>query len=657
VNLPAGTVIEQVAAGSGHVLALDSAGAVWAWGAGSSGQRGDSSTVANGLNPGMVAFPAGVTITAVFARFNQSFAIDSDGTVWAWGAGTSGQLGVGGTANQLSPAPVTVLPAGTRITAIAPGSGFTLALDEDGNVWAWGANGAGQLGTGNTTTPPGVVQVTGLPVISAIATGTTSSYALGVDGTVWAWGANGAGQLGDGTTIQRSRPVQVAVPPGVTTIGAGASYAGAVAADGTVWMWGAGDNGQLGQIWTATIATLAATTGSTAAMAQAAAKAVRDAQTPWVSQYVQADRQVAAPYPDDIWVVASEILGTVWWDPNRNGVIDPGEVGIGGVRVTLHAVASDGTAGAVLATQFTGPDGTYSFPNRHSGDYVTVVHRDDVIAPTVTTYYGQVLTVDQTYSYAGRFGILAAETSSGIALPLDASVEHVDFGFVRPNPGIALDKSPAAVACDPQAGVCTVTWDITVTNTGADELSGIVLADRLPAGVAEVTLARLDGGVPGGTVTSPTSTATAGGLTTFTYSIGSLPGNGTAAPVDGSNAGLAAGAAVSYRVTARFIQPTTPPGDTVIVNQAWVTSPLTPISGLLPADEPDPGATDPAPVPRSVPDAPLPPLLADADPLGAPGNPTCNTDADAPAGQLTAYPAERRADIREDSCEIGRAHV
>ena len=45
--------------------------------------------------------------------------------------------------------------------------------------------------------------------ITAVAAGIDHSLALASDGTVWAWGANGDGQLGDGTTIQRLTPVQV----------------------------------------------------------------------------------------------------------------------------------------------------------------------------------------------------------------------------------------------------------------------------------------------------------------------------------------------------------------------------------------------------------------------------------------------------------------
>jgi uncharacterized repeat protein (TIGR01451 family) len=176
----------------------------------------------------------------------------------------------------------------------------------------------------------------------------------------------------------------------------------------------------------------------------------------------------------------------------------------------------------------------------------------------VLTYYGQRLPVDQTYAYRGRLGPLASETSSTIALPVDDQVDRVDFGFDKPNPGVALDKSPGSASCDATAGLCTVTWDITVTNTGSDALAGIVLADRLPGGLngvtaTNVTLTRLDNGAPVATVTSPASTTTTAGLTTYTYSIGSLPGFASAPTVDGSNAGLAAGASVAYRVSAQFI--------------------------------------------------------------------------------------------------------
>ena len=120
---------------------------------------------------------------------------------------------------------------------VAAGYAHSLALNSDGTVWAWGFNGGGQLGDGSTRTRYSPVQVTNLGSVSAIAAGGSHSLALKSDGTVWAWGFNGGGQLGDGSTTNSSSPVQVTNLDSVSAIAAnGNSFA--VKSDGTVWAWG-----------------------------------------------------------------------------------------------------------------------------------------------------------------------------------------------------------------------------------------------------------------------------------------------------------------------------------------------------------------------------------------------------------------------------------
>ena len=147
----------------------------------------------------------------------------SDGTVWAWGVGTVGQLGNGGTAN--SPVPVQVSGL-TGVTAISG----SYALRSDGTVWAWGSNTQGQLGNGttgnNSTVPVKVSGLTGVTAIAGVLDG-GSGYALRSDGTVWAWGPNFFGELGNGTTTQSTVPVKVSGLTGVAAIagGDGTGYA------------------------------------------------------------------------------------------------------------------------------------------------------------------------------------------------------------------------------------------------------------------------------------------------------------------------------------------------------------------------------------------------------------------------------------------------
>ena len=86
------------------------------------------------------------------------------------------------------------------VQAIAARDLHSMTLKDDGTVWAWGFNRAGQLGNGTTTDSSTPVQVGNLDGVKAIAAGSFHSLALKNDGTVWAWGGNFAGQLGNGTT-------------------------------------------------------------------------------------------------------------------------------------------------------------------------------------------------------------------------------------------------------------------------------------------------------------------------------------------------------------------------------------------------------------------------------------------------------------------------
>jgi alpha-tubulin suppressor-like RCC1 family protein len=139
-----------------------------------------------------------------------------------------------------------------------------MALKLDGTVWAWGLNSNGQLGDGtiistSSTTCKCPVQVTDLndvsgflTGVSAISAGGSHSMALKSDGAVWAWGLNTYGRLGDGTTTQSLTPVKVLGEggigslAGITAISAGGEHSMAIRSDGTIWAWGRNTNYELG---------------------------------------------------------------------------------------------------------------------------------------------------------------------------------------------------------------------------------------------------------------------------------------------------------------------------------------------------------------------------------------------------------------------------
>ncbi|WP_370038471.1 Ig-like domain-containing protein, partial [Corallococcus sp. AB045] len=177
------------------------------------------------------------------AAGHHTLAVKQDGTVWAWGNNGFGQFGDGTTTSHLTPVQV---PSLTGVAALAGGFYYSLAVKQDGTVWAWGDNTYGQLGDGTRTERHTPVQVPGLTGVTAVAGCLYHSLALKQDGTVWAWGNNGSGQFGDGTTTSHLTPVQVPGLTGVAAIAAGRDHSLALKQDGTVWAWGYNGFGQLG---------------------------------------------------------------------------------------------------------------------------------------------------------------------------------------------------------------------------------------------------------------------------------------------------------------------------------------------------------------------------------------------------------------------------
>lgn len=254
VDLPVNTQITNIAAGGEHSLALTFGGRrVLAWGFNRQGQLGDGTNF-NTNTPVPVSLPAGTTITNIAAGGVHSLAVTSTGTVLAWGENDEGQLGNGSRTSSNTPVPVS-LPAGTRITAVAAGDSYSLALTSTGAVLAWGTNVQGELGNG-TSIPFSVTPVpVSLPAgttITNIAGGGQHSLARTSTGAVLAWGANGLGQLGGGPGIAvtgSDTPVGVSLPAGTTiaAIAAGRNHSLALTSTGTVLGWGNNGSGELGQ--------------------------------------------------------------------------------------------------------------------------------------------------------------------------------------------------------------------------------------------------------------------------------------------------------------------------------------------------------------------------------------------------------------------------
>ncbi|HVR83498.1 MAG TPA: RCC1 repeat-containing protein, partial [Planctomycetota bacterium] len=230
-----------------HSLVVLEDRTLWAFGLNDSGQLGDGSSTGQTSIPTQVLHLGPVTAAA--AGSEHSLALQNDGTVWAWGKNDQGQLGQGSTAPPTTALPIQV-PGLSDVVAISAGQNHNLALKNDGTVWAWGDNSSGQIGNGSISSTPVATpfQIPGLAGVREITAGNLHGLALLSDGTVWSWGDNTLGQLGQGTssTSPVSTPAEVMNLTSVIDLSAGASQSMAIRKDGSVWVWGNNGSGQLG---------------------------------------------------------------------------------------------------------------------------------------------------------------------------------------------------------------------------------------------------------------------------------------------------------------------------------------------------------------------------------------------------------------------------
>ncbi len=211
----------------------------------------------------LAAVPGLSKVVAASAGWNCSFAVMADGRLLAWGKNPNGRLGTT-TTEQMetlaswSPNESNVpIPLSTPFDAVdvSAGDDHALALARDGSVYAWGVGKDGQLGIGPMpvinfrtrsasamTFMPVPTRVPDLGDVTAISAGGNHSLALLKDGTVRAWGSNRDGQIGDGTTMNRDRPIAVPGVRDAVAVAAGVLSSLALLSNGTVLLWGRPDH-------------------------------------------------------------------------------------------------------------------------------------------------------------------------------------------------------------------------------------------------------------------------------------------------------------------------------------------------------------------------------------------------------------------------------
>ena len=270
--------------GAVHAIELSATTTPTAWGWGNypgNGTTNSKSPVKASTDSQSSHLPPGATVTQVAAGSNgAALALTSDGIVYAWGNNQYGQdgfatSGSGGT-DHLQKATKVKVPG--TVTEIAEGSDFGLALNANGNLYAWGYAANGELGDGKLTgndacatslrltgtqcqNTPVQVGLTSLPQgqsVEGLAAEANDGLILTSVGTVYAWGDTTLGELGNGLTgnacsgtcqdVVGTTPATFSLPDGVTVqaVSGGGGFALVRTSAGTVFAWGDNRWGQLG---------------------------------------------------------------------------------------------------------------------------------------------------------------------------------------------------------------------------------------------------------------------------------------------------------------------------------------------------------------------------------------------------------------------------
>lgn len=182
------------------VYGLASSGAAYSWGTASTSSP--------------VAVAGGLTFSDIITGERLVYGLTSDGTAYAWGVTLSGAAGDGTGTNTSLTSPKAVL-GGLKFMAIrtcnstASTRPAAFGITADGSLYAWGDNSVGQLGVGDTTPRSSPVAVLGGIKFQDVMYTESCTLGISVDGVLYAWGSNTQGQLGLGDVTSRSSPVAV----------------------------------------------------------------------------------------------------------------------------------------------------------------------------------------------------------------------------------------------------------------------------------------------------------------------------------------------------------------------------------------------------------------------------------------------------------------
>lgn len=369
--------VAAVSCGGDHTAVIKTDGTLWMFGCNNTSQLGDGwgmdTTGKSGFQCRTSPVKVLDDVVAVSCGWNNTAAIKSDGSLWIWGINGDGQLGNGGVGNDkyngyiIQTTPIKIME---DVDSVSVGWQHAAAIKTDGSLWTWGENRYGQLGNGGTgneldgapannpeetwfyqTTPVKVMDD-----VAAVNCAYTHTVAVKTDGSVWAWGENVYDQQGNktgnfrkdfpkgGVGIYQTVPLKImdhaSIPtkPIPTVAGFSDVYANDYYADAVVW---AKDTGVTGGT-SATTFSPSATVTRAQAMTFLWRAAGSPQPTSEVSPFADVTDTTAYYYNAVLWAAEQGITGGV--SATTFGVNSP--VAYDQILAFLARTAGDTAAGS-----------------------------------------------------------------------------------------------------------------------------------------------------------------------------------------------------------------------------------------------------------------------------------------------------------------------
>jgi alpha-tubulin suppressor-like RCC1 family protein len=230
------------ASDSEHTCGIQVDGSLWCWGYNDFGQLG-TGDYADRLVPTRVEGNA--QWASVSTGYGHTCAIRVDGSMWCWGLNNGGQLGIGSDAYAVPDPTEVATTDGTRWLSVTAGGYYTCGIQTDHSLWCWGNGGYGELGLGNQVSHNVPVRVGQYADWVDVSAGYDFTCGVRVAHSLWCWGYNFSGELGVGDRMNRYVPTRL-VGKFWGRVSNGADHTCALSVDGALFCWGEGHHGRLG---------------------------------------------------------------------------------------------------------------------------------------------------------------------------------------------------------------------------------------------------------------------------------------------------------------------------------------------------------------------------------------------------------------------------